>query len=127
AWDRGVFGCVSMGRCDPHLPPRQTGTGAVFGCGSTVEYVAIGNANVICDPSSFAPVSVGADTVVGISNATEVGEGVSITDTVCQGQEVAGGAEPDAGPYDYCAKACGDGVGAGDAAVVDYSSCMRGG
>lgn len=126
AQDGVVFGRVTMVRCDPRLPPHQTGTGVVFGCGSTVEYVAIGNANVICDPSSFAPVSVGADTVVGSSNATEVGEGVSITDTVCQGQEVAGGAEPYAGPYDYCAKVCGDGVVAGDASVVDSSRCIGG-
>lgn len=126
AEDGVVFGRVTMIRCDPRRPPHRTGTGVVFGCGSTVEYVALGSANVICNPSGYAPVSVGSGTVVGSSNATEVGEGVSAEAPVCKGQEVSSGEGSFAGPYDNCAKLCGDGVVSGDATVVDSSRCIGG-
>lgn len=66
-------GCVFAPGCsliidDWDNPPHETGNGCVFGEGCNIEYTVIGTANVIGTPGTYAPVSQGADTVVGPGN-----------------------------------------------------------
>lgn len=66
-------GCVfdtgcSLLRTDPRLPPHETQNGCVFAEGCNIQYTIIGTANVIGTPGTYAPVSQGADTIVGPGN-----------------------------------------------------------
>lgn len=57
-------GCRLVRRYPPVRPPHQTGDGCVFDDSCFIEYTIIGAANVISNPTTYAPVSQGAGTTV---------------------------------------------------------------
>ncbi|MFU6981825.1 hypothetical protein ACM75Z_30600 [Pseudomonas aeruginosa] len=87
-----VFGefCVFY-KSDPRSPPSVTGPACVFAQGCSIDWVIIGEANVIGLPAQFNPVSVGPDTIIGEINNTSEGGGSHI-ESSCSGTTVVDGA-----------------------------------